>query len=527
MESLLKQLRELPARLQALPPGLRAALLVGAVVAVVGAVAVAGLTRGAEYQYVFTNLTQEDAAEATGVLRTAGIANRIEANGTALAVPADKIYDARILLSQNGLPRASGVGFEIFNNTDIGVSEFTQKVNLRRAIEGELARTIGKFQGVRSARVTVSLGEKGFYKEDDKKPSAAVVVTLQPGRTLEERELAGIRHLVSSSTPGLSPDQVSVMDGRGAVLSSESAWDSPEVQFQRKAERELEQKIVSLLEPVVGPGAVIARVSGSFDLSQMTQNSQTVDPEFTVLTDESVTSSNSSNQSTQPAAVTGAQANVPLAPVATGQGPTQQGNSQSNTNAKKWDFNKTNTQMVARIPRLQRISVAVIVDGVDGKPRAAAEVTRLGELARSAVNFDDVRGDKFEISSQPFTKSAELPEPPKVAAGTPAWVWGAIGAGVVVAALAAFVLTRKKAAPVEQELVLKPGQTVAALEAKQNAIDGVATEEKKPEQPVLVDPLAALKEKARAMVAADPDRAVMLVRAWLSQDLEKGTIDHV
>jgi flagellar M-ring protein FliF len=522
MESLLKQLRELPARIQLLPAGLRVALLAGVGVAVLAAVTVGGLSRSGDYQYVFTNLTQEDATEAAGQLKVSGIPNRVEAGGTALAVPADKVYEARMLLATAGLPRASGTGFELFDNTNIGVSEFTQKVNLRRAIEGELARTIGKFAGVRSARVTVSLGERGLYRDEDKKPSAAVVAVLQPGRTLGDRELAGIRHLVSSAVSGLHPEHVTVMDGQGAVLSSESAWDSPEASFQRKAERELEQHIVSLLEPVVGQGAVIARVTAAFDLSQVTQNAQTVDPDTIVLTDEASTSGNSSNQSTQPSAVTGAQANIPLAPQAAGQGPTQQGNSQTNTLNKKWDFNKTTTQTVARIPRLQRISVAVIVDGVEGKARTPEEVSRLGDLARRAVGFDDARGDQFEITSQPFGKSAEVPEP-VVAAVTPKWVWGVVAGAVLLAALAAFFLARRKPAAVAQELVLKPGSTVAALEAKQNAIDGVATEQvRQPEPPVLVDPLADLKDRARKLVAADPERAVMLVRAWLSADLEKG-----
>lgn len=523
METLLKQLRELPARLQAMPAGLRAALIAGVVLAAVVALGVAGLARTGDYQYAFTNLTAEDSTEATGILKNAGIPFRSEANGTALAVPADKVYDSRILLATAGLPRGGGIGFELFDRGDLGVSEFTQRVNLRRAIEGELARTIGNFAGVRSARVTVSLGERGLYRDEDKKPSASVVVVLQPGRTLGERELAGIRHLVSSSTPGLLADSVTVLDGRGAVLSADSAWDSPEASYQRKLEREFEQRIVTLLEPVVGAGSIIAKVTAAVDHSTVNQNSEVFDPDQVALRSERTTSANSSSQTTTPAGVAGAQANVPLAPQPRQAGPTQQGNTQNSDLTKNFEITKTTTQTVAKLPRLTKISVAVIVDGVEGKARAAEEVARLGELARKAVGFDEARGDQFEITSQVFGRSADVPET-KVAT-TPVWVYAAVGGGVLLVVALAFFLARRSAkakAESESALVLQPGATVASLEAQQKALDGEVPEEpKKPEPPLLVDPMQSLKDKARALVREDPERAVMLVRAWLSADLEK------
>lgn len=547
MEPLLKQLRELPAKFGAMPAGLRIALLIGVVIAIVGSVGIATINRSGEYQYAFTNLTAEDATEATGILKNAGIPYRSEANGTALAVPTDKVYDARILLATAGLPRGAGVGFELFDRGDLGVSEFTQKVNLRRAIEGELARTIGNFAGVRSARVTVSLAERGLYRDEDKKASASVVVMLQPGRTLGERELAGIRHLVSSSTPGLPADAVAVLDGRGAVLSGDSGWDSPEASYQRKMEREFEQRIVSLLEPVVGAGSIIARVTANVDTSQVNQNSEVFDPDQVALRSERTTSTNSNNQQVQAQGISGAQANIPLQPQTTATGPSTTNTQNSADATKNYEVTKTTTQTIARLPRLTKLSVAIVVDGIDGKPRAADEVARLGELARKAVGFDEARGDQFEITSQAFGKSTDVVEPAVVAAVTPTWVYGAVGGGVllVLIALAAMMLrgrSKKAEALAAQQLVLQPGQTVASLEARQNALDGVVTNVESlqmgpdgkplpvgangkalpaPEKPMIVDPLSDVKEKARAMVRADPDRALMLVRAWLSADLEK------
>jgi flagellar M-ring protein FliF len=525
MESLLKQLRELPTRFQALPAGLRVVLLAGIGVAVALALSVGLVTRGSEYQYAFTNLTQEDSSEATGLLKNAGVPYRIEANGSALAVPADQVYDARIMLATAGLPRGGGVGFELFDRGDLGVSEFTQHVNLRRAIEGELARTIGNFAGVRSARVTVSLGEKGLYRDEDKKPAASVVVMLQPGRVLGEKELAGVRHLVSSAAPGLAADKVTVMDGRGAVLSADSAWDSPEASYQRKLEREFEQRIVSLLEPVVGQGSIIAKVSATVDHSTVNQNSEVYDPDQVALRSERKVNQSSSNQTAMQAGIAGAQANLPLQPQPTTQGPSSNGNSANNDEVKNYEITKTTTQTVAKLPRLQKLSVAVVVDGVEGKPRADADLTRLSELARKAVGYDEARGDQFEMTSQLFGRSPEVADA-KAEKKVPVWLYPSLGAGLLAAVALAVVLGRRSANAVP-ELVLQPGQSVAALEAKRNAMDGTLGDEgpkqlEAPKPPLLVDPIADLRERARAMVKTDPERAVMLVRAWLSNDLEKG-----
>jgi flagellar M-ring protein FliF len=204
-------------------------------------------------------------------------------------------------------------------------------------------------------------------------------------------------------------------------------------------------------------------------------------------------------------------------------GPTQQGSTNTTSATTNFAVSKSTTNTAIRIPRLLKLSVAVIVDGVDGKPRSPEEVARLLASAQAAVGYDAARGDQFELSSQPFKPIPDGVEAPVIAA-TPVWVYAAIAGAVLAVVIATFVLARRgaKAKEVAQTLVLQPGATVAALEAKQNAIDGVAVEQKKQEPPLLVDPLQDLKEKARAMVRADPERAVMLVRAWLSADLEKG-----
>ncbi len=527
MESLLTQLKELPGRFGGLPGGLRVALVAGLLtaLAIAGSVGLMASGRG-DYQYAFTNLSPEDSAEASALLKTAGVPHRLDASGGALAVPADRVYDARIVLATAGLPRGGGVGFELFDRGDLGVSEFTQRVNLRRAIEGELARTIGRLTGVKSARVTVALAEKGLYRDEDKKPSASVVVLLQPGRSLADRELAGIRHLVSSAVPGLPPEGVTVLDGRGAVLSADSAWDSPEASYQRKLERDFEQRIVSLLEPVVGQGAVIAKVTATIDHSQVSQSAELFDPDQVALRSERKTAQSASNQTNTLQGVAGAQANVPLPPQAPAASPTSQGTSNNQDEVKNFEISKTTTTTVAKLPRLTKLSVAILVDGVEGKGRDAADVTRLGELARKAVGFDEGRGDQLEISSQVFGKSTDVPELVAEAPKTPVVTYAVSGLGVLALLIAGFLLLRRRSAAQPEPLVLTPGAKVGELEARaqgQATVDGeAATTKALPDAPkaLLVDPIAELREKARALVREDPERAVMLVRTWLGADLE-------
>ncbi|BDG07968.1 flagellar basal-body MS-ring/collar protein FliF [Anaeromyxobacter paludicola] len=513
MDQLLSSLRQLPQRFAALPGAFRALVIVGLAAAILGAVAYS-VAQGETWQYAFTNLTAEDSGDAAALLKTAGVPYRLEAGGSALAVPAAKVYDARLLLAAQGLPRGGGVGFEIFDKGDLGVSEFTQKVNLRRAIEGELARTIGKLGSVRAARVHITLPEKGLFRDEDRKASAAVVLTLQPGRALEEREVAGIRHLTASAVPGLAPGSVSVIDGRGNVLSSEGAWGEADG-FQRRVEHDLQQRVTELLEQAVGPGAVVARVTASVDASEVQTSAEKVDPDATALRNERHVLQSQSQSSATPGGVAGAAGNQPGAPAATATG--QNGSSTMQDDVKNYDVSRTSTTTVTRAPRVKRISVAVLLDGVGGKPRPDAEVQRLGELAKRAVGFDAARGDELDISSSPFTRADEQAG---AAAGAPAeakrgvlLAGGAVAAAVVLAAVLLLALRKKgPAAP-----AFPPGATVAQLEAAL-AADAALMDAGAAGMPRLPDPASGMRDRAKALVTQDPAKAALILRAWIQNE---------
>ncbi|HYD40113.1 MAG TPA: flagellar basal-body MS-ring/collar protein FliF [Anaeromyxobacter sp.] len=516
MEPLLKQLRELPRLIAALPAGLRLTLLLGAVAAI-GVGVFNAVSSAEQYQYAFTNLTPEDSAEAAAALKTAGVPFRLEAGGSALAVPANKVYDARLLLAAAGLPRGGGVGFEIFDRGDLGVSEFTQKVNLRRATEGELARTISRLAEVRTARVHLTLPEKGLYKDQDRAAAASVVVNLRPGRTLGERELAGIRHLVSSAVPGLAPGAVAVMDGRGQVLTSEGALGEA-MGWQKRLEKDLEGRVVELLEQAVGPGAVVARITATVDANEVQTSAQVVDPDSATVRSERKLSQQTIAGGAIGGGLAGAAGNQPLAasgPAAGGRGASQ---STTDDQTRNFEISTTTTTTVSRVPRLQRISVAVLVDGKEGKPLPDAELARLGVLAKRAVGFDEERGDTFEISSSPFVRAEEGPG---VAAPAPSVLdkpivrTTLIGVGGLLALLIVAFALRGRSAAGAPLPILPTGARVAELEA---ALAREAGALPPGARAALPDPAMNLRERAKELATKDPARAASILKAWMAAE---------
>jgi flagellar M-ring protein FliF len=519
MEPLLKQLRELPKALSALPAGLKLVLVVGALAAI-GVAAMNAISSAEAWQYAFTNLTAEDSSEAAGALKAAAVPFRLEAGGSALAVPASRVHDARLLLASSGLPRGGGVGFEIFDRGDLGVSEFTQKVNLRRATEGELARTISRLSQVRSARVHVTLPEKGLFRDQDRRAAASVVVNLQPGRRLGDREIAGVRHLVSSAVPGLDASAVTVVDGRGEVLSPEGSWGEA-LGWQRRLERDLEQRVADVLGPAVGSGAVVARVTAQVDATEVQTSAEAVDPDATALRSEHKSSQETRNEAGGAGGVAGAAANQPLAPAGQASASRGRGSSTSEDATRSYDVSKTTTTTVARVPRLQRISVAVLVDGVNGQPRPAAELARLGELAKRAVGFDADRGDTFDLSSSPFARSedagGDAAPAPAAPQARPWTTYATAGGGaLLVLAVLAFALRGRRGAPAGAELPLTPGSRVAEIEAAL-AREAAALPGGTP-RPALADPSASLRDRARDLATKDPTRAAHILKAWMAQE---------
>jgi flagellar M-ring protein FliF len=527
MEPLLNQLKELPRRLAALPAPVKFGIFAGiAVLAVLVAMGQLSGTSGA-WEYAFTNLSTEDSAEAAAQLKAAKIPFKLEASGGALSVPASQVYDARLLLSAAGLPRGGGVGFEIFDRGDLGVSEFTQHVNLRRAIEGELGRTISRLAAVRSARVHITLPEKGLYRDEDRKASAGVALTLQPGRVMADKEIAGVRHLVAAAVPGLSPEGVTIVDGRGTVLAGDSSPEAKSASDQRDAEHSFEQRIVALIEPAVGAGAVVAKVSASFDTSEIETTNDSYDPEATAVRSEHHTNEQNQQDTAGASGIAGAAANQPLS-APPGGGGTNRGTSTREDETKNYEISKTTTRTVTRGSRLKRLSVAVLLDtpsGKSSKPRTEAEMKRLEALAKSAVGFDAARGDQFQISESAFTRT---PEPPEVALSfldSPRIMRIAqLVGGVILLLIAAMAISRMRAVAgaTPGMAMLRAGARVGELEAMMDQPGSLAAlPSMNGNSAALADPNVVMRDRARELAKKDPARAAHLLRAWIGSDADK------
>jgi flagellar M-ring protein FliF len=424
---------QLWAFLMAQPPARRVTI------AVVG-LGTIGLVLGAAYwvqqpvyRPLFTNLSQADAGAIVAALKAEKVPFQIEDGGRAVLVPSERLYELRLSLASKGLPEGGGVGFEIFDKQTLGQTDFLQRLNYQRALQGELGRTISQLGGVESARVHLAIPEHTLFVTESRRPSASVVVKLAQGRTLSSAQVDGIVHLVAASVEGLATENVTVVDEGGRVLTSDhhggesTGASSAALEYQGAVEHTAAERIESMLVPVVGRDKVIARVSAAIDFSRVERTEETYDPERAALHSQHTTREQTTGPRTQGGAV-GAQAN--LTNEAGGGGAGAAGNegpkSDRRDETQSYDVSKVVSRTIAPVGVVKQLTVSVLVDGTyneeAGKktfvPRPQEELDRLKELVKNAVGFSEERGDKIEVSSVAFQT-----EPLPAAEGT----LGAVG----------------------------------------------------------------------------------------------------
>jgi flagellar M-ring protein FliF len=508
MEPLLKTIRDAGKKYAELGQATR--MLVAGVLSLATVIAVVALIfgSGATEQYAFTNLGPEDSADVAAALKAAGISFHTEAGGSAVSVSASQVHEARLMLAAQGLPRGGGVGFELFDRGDFGASEFTQRVNLRRATEGELARTIARLQAVRSARVHVTLPEKGLYRDDDRRATAAVVLNLHPGRKMQERELAGVRHLVASAVAGLNPDGVTVVDQRGTVLSGDMSATARLAKEQRDIESSLEQRITDLMEPALGAGAVVAKVTAILDTTEIETTQDNYDPDSATIRSEHKTTETINADGTTGQGVAGAAANAPIAAVPGGGSGASRTQTARDDETKNYEIAKKVTRTVSRTPRIVRVSAAVLIDGKDGKPRVEAEVRRWADLAKNAIGFDVQRGDTFEISSALFNRPDESKITMPIWDRTDLWRIGKMILWAILATMGMLLVFRIYRRATSALSMIQPGARVGEVQALLGRAEGSIKS---------ADGLV-VREQARELSRTDPNRAAHLLRAWVESD---------
>ncbi|MFO7716062.1 flagellar basal-body MS-ring/collar protein FliF [Desulfosarcina sp.] len=369
---------------------------------------------------LYSSLAPEDAAAIVAKLKEDKVPYQLSMDGSAVRIPYDRIHETRLDLASQGLPRGTGIGFEVFDDAKLGMTEFVQNVNYQRALQGELSRSINTLMEVESSRVHIVMPARSLFIEEEEPATASVILKLRRGRALSKDQIQGIVHLVSSSVSRLSPDDVTVIDNNGKMVagfkekSTVSQVTSNQLAFQEKKERLLENRVKTMLESVLGQDKAIVRVSCLLNFTQQEKTEELFLPDNTVIRSEQASSSLSNDSAAAASGVPGLQANV--APDNTGT--LAGGGARSNQNqqyTKNYEVGKLTHRQIMPIGSVQRLSVAVMVDGTyqqaeegaEGEqaqyvPRAAEEMAKLENIIKSAVDYDAARGDKIEVVNIPF-----------------------------------------------------------------------------------------------------------------------------
>ncbi|HAO93678.1 MAG: flagellar M-ring protein FliF [Deltaproteobacteria bacterium GWC2_56_8] len=410
--------------------GKTTALLIGVGALVVSAMIIFLLfNKGPEYNVLYSHLSPEDSGAVIEKLKEMKVAYAV--NGTTISVPTDKVHETRMELAGEGLPQGGGVGFEIFDKTSFGVTDFVQKVNYKRALQGELARTISQIKEVEAARVHLALPEKGVFLDEQKKARASIILKLKPGKTLSQGQVSAIVHLAANSFDNLRPEDVAVVDTTGKMWTKGSEEESAmhlsasELEYKRSLERDLETRVQTMIEKAVGPNKVVARVSAEVDNKRIERTEETYNPDGQVVRSEHRNKENSVG-GVAALGVPGVLSNLPEA--AQGQARAEGSPAQSNRSDEviNYEISKVTSHVIEPVGTVKRLTVAVLVDGnyevakdAAGKEtrkynaRTDDEIAKFTDMIKGAVGFSQDRGDSISVVSTPFESEFTEVEPEK------------------------------------------------------------------------------------------------------------------
>ncbi|MET3905896.1 flagellar M-ring protein FliF [Bradyrhizobium sp. S3.3.6] len=370
---------------------------------------------------LFTDLSVEDSSGIIKDLERQGIQFELRNEGSVIMVPKDKVTRLRMKLAEGGLPKGGGVGYEVFDKSDaLGTTSFVQNINHLRALEGELARTIRAIDRIQAARVHLVLPERPLFSREAPEPSASIVVRVRG--SLEAQQIRAIRHLVASAVNGLKPQRVSIVDEAGSLLADGAQTDPEQaVGDERRTayEKRMRKQVEDIVSSVVGSGRARVQLSADFDFNKVTQTSDKFDPEGRVLRssqtreEQSMTADNN-GQVTVNNELPGQQQNS---------GPAAKDQSKKTEETNNYEISRTTKTEVTEAGRVNRISVAVLVDGIYTKndkgelaytDRTKEQLDRIATLVRSAIGFDQKRGDQVEVVNLRFAdapSTAPIAEP--------------------------------------------------------------------------------------------------------------------
>jgi flagellar M-ring protein FliF len=528
-------------------------VMAGIAASVALGVAVVLWSQSPSYSLLYGNLGEGGAQEVRDALQKAGVEYRVDENTGGLLVPSRKLHDVRMTLAAQGLPRGDGLGFELLQkDSALGTSRLVEQARHHRAMEGELARTIGTLSAVESARVHLAIPKQSVFVRKRVPPSASVVLKLHSGRSLDRSQVEAIVHLVASSVPELEADNVTVVDQKGKLLNGERRdgelkLTGTQFEYTRQLEEHYQQRIETLLEPITGPGAVRAQVSADVDFTQTEQTEERFNPDRPALRSEQL--SEDQNRLAAQQGVPGALSNQPPANPTAPEKAAQNGapadataatTSVSRQSTRNFEIDKTVSHTRQAPAKLRRLSVAVVVDNVlqpatdDAEPvrreRTADEMERMAALVREAVGYNEQRGDSVRVVNAAFLPAEDI-APVEPGFWQQAWFWDVlrqVGGLALVALLVLGVLrpTIKRLLAQAQQ----PGAASGAADAGRALPQGVAGQLpvaggtaalEGGREPVRLPGPARYEEvldAARNLVRDDPKRVAQLVKNWVGEN---------
>ncbi|PID73063.1 MAG: flagellar M-ring protein FliF [Desulfobacterales bacterium] len=378
--------------------------------------------KNANQQLLYANLPANDASEVVTWLKNQKIDYTLKNGGKDIWIPAEQIYQSRLDLAAKGLPSGGGVGFEVFDKQSFALTDYVQKVNYTRALQGELARTITSLAPVESTRVHLALPEKRVFRNQQKKPTASVIVTLVPGKQLDEQQVKGILHLVAGSISGMEPENVKLIDSNGMVLEPEKEKDDSQLvsadmlAFQQEVEHRMEMRVQDLLDKTMGRDNAMVRISATLDFSKVEKTEELFDSEEPVIRSEQINSETSVAEAV--GGIPGVESNLQGNEL--GGGETGPGTSK-NSRTTNYEISKTISKIVNPVGTITKLSVSVLVadsvqPGEEGqpsttKPRTPAELQSIEAMVSTALGIDIERGDQINVTSMPFVADPGLLQP--------------------------------------------------------------------------------------------------------------------
>lgn len=380
-----------------------------------------------QMELLYGNLSATDSREITKQLELTGVPFTTKNNNAEVLVPAEKVSTIRMQMAEQGLPSGGSIGYELFDQVDsLGTTNFMQNVNLVRALEGELSRTIKAIEGVQNARVHLVMPQREMFTRETQEPTASVYIKMKTGR-LSDGQVTAVQHLIAAAVPKLKPSNISIVDERGTLLSRSYENDQQAVvalqdESRNKLEKSLSQAIISMVESSLGPGKVRAEVRAEMEYNKVVTAEETYNPEASVPRSTVTVDETNTQQEAEPDNVSVSN-NLPDAKQNAGNaGSKSQSNEHRSEETTNYEVSKKTVNSVQENGHLKRLSVAVLVDGTyttdaEGKKQFNAlpdeTLTKISGLVKSAIGFDADRGDQVDVVNMQFTNFDELAQGPE------------------------------------------------------------------------------------------------------------------